>query len=397
MITDKTRTKTVEEIDQMAGEVLSISDEKFLTLLKSDYQRAAKFVPELESYLANEINFILSENKENLDFVSPYEKYELIKKLSVSKAEKNKELSGKSKIIIKGLERSAMIATKSAADRAIESFSIIKSRYDLKNKDIIAAKSKKSLFVYDTMRELLATLAYIEAVTVGFTKMSRIKKDALVSVEVIEGIVNTTIELFKEEGIFIPVVMKTLDEQKNPYILIQYAQDLVIIFDVIQERREKTTELDIRRKVADEARHEDLVDRTNKWIMILAEIEAAKEELATPLAKKISSYLEKGLLGSGKLYDTLKQRYDQTTKLQKARIRFIIYRLITTNSTSSKNSNINISAIFVRIYAAYRQNPDVEVPAILSNLQKEQVIVSAENSQISSIVKELLLIVKLLF
>lgn len=327
------------KINLLIGQIVSQDESELLKNVRDHYRDWEQNLILIENYFITQLREIVEQVSENVDDISPISRYyivlsmakkmpnaefENILKKYVKKTKDNFNLTSLQKralIIIKGMHRSAMIYGLQWSDRIIEESKIIKHKFDIGNKDLLRAHYQSILLVHDTLRMYINQVEHVERISGGFEDIAVVSRE-MPSTEVFEDLTSATIELFKLEGIFVPVVIKTLKDQENPYQLIIYAKDLLILYGLLQEKGAQLSEKQIRDRVAEEVRNDDLMDRFHNWLITMSEYNVKNNELNTPFAKKITNSLPS--LGSGKIIEALKSRVSLLSDSQKTRAKYAI-------------------------------------------------------------------------
>lgn len=399
-----------QEVDLLVGQIISQETTNLLKVVRRDYGSWEEQLIIIENYLIAQLRELVEQVVTDVDNVSPIGRYQIILAIASTKPEDEvkkvlkrygkrlntslnpHDYQDRAKLIAKVMHRSAMIYSLQWADRVIEESKIVNHKIDPNNRDIIRAHYESILLVHDTLRMYLNQVEHAELVSQQFEDKDILAKE-MPSVEIFSELVGATIELLKNEGIFVPVVIETLKDQENPYQLIVYTKDLLILYDLLQEYGKKLTEQKIRDRVAEEVRNDDLMDRFNNWLVYMAELASKKEEFATPFAKKIKEAIKKGL-GTGKILQALQTRVVSLSAAQKERVQYIVAQSLL--EEANQIAGLSVGSWFLQLSTNYEMTGNIDLTELLSYLKKSGYLAQDPTERELVQVKELASIVQLI-
>lgn len=381
---------TDENLNSLVGKIIQSNLDLLIKEVRANYSIWEEQLMYIESYLYIQLRELVEQVVTDIDNVSPIGRYQILLAIASVKPDDEikkilkrygkqlrtkvnpRDFQDRAKLIAKAMHRSALIYSMQWADRVIEESKIIAHKLDLNNKDVLRAHYQGILLVHDTLRMYLNQVEHAEIVSHEFEDKEVLARE-MPSANIFNEIVEATVELFKTEGIFVPVVIKTLQDQENPYQLIIYAKDLLILYDLFQTYGPKLTEQKIRDRVAEEVRNDDLMDRFNNWLVYMAKLTVKREEFATPFAKKLKESLGRGI-GTGKIIAALKARSAALTPNQKESVRYIVGQTMLEETTLI--AGLAVGSWYLYLSGNFEKTGSDNLPDLINYLKKNGILVN---------------------
>lgn len=369
------------DVDAFMSHLVNDSFASLIEEARRDYTLWRSVGYYTESYLADKIfellDVIVGKQKDALDPIERNQVLLICADANHTSAEKSKRLSRfaelekdidwasvskRAAILAKALHRSAVVATIVVGDRMWEEYQIITRKFKVTDQNTIA---QTALYVNSVNASLLLlNRALDHAMYLKMTDKPAIMltrghiKSAFPKIELFDEVVDSAVECLKYVGIFIAVVQKTISEQRNPYMLNDFTQDLVLMFNLIEKKGGPLTEKQVRDGVAEYSRDQELRERTVIWMQTYLTFDYIQKQLERPFAKKISDALKDGNLGRGKIIKLLKDNVSKSSRRTKVEAAFILDEIIK-NTSGVTIAGVPVST--VRSYIVFTGDASDEV------------------------------------
>lgn len=395
MLYDDPKNIEIESVD-IDPIVATLVNTEFTALMKqvrADYRTWRTNGYFVEVYLAGKmLEFIKTICENGGEYVDPYQRYDIITICADPKkkpADIKKTLDtyvklcadidwgaviDRAKTLKNALDRSAAVATIVIGDRLWEEYRIVAKKQNLISQNAIGQSVVYVKSVNETLRQLLRALRHATFLKITGLPTVLLTESGVKSyfpkVEVYDQVVDGAIECLNLTGIFIPVVQKTITEQRNPFMLYAFTQDLVLIFEAISKYGSKLTEEILRLEAGDYARVQELKDRTIIWMENLIASEYTKKQLSRPFAQKILTALNNGSLGRGSISKVLQERVAKSSPKVRREAAQVLQEVI--NQSTATVLGVRLSAVANAII--WDDKNQYDQTATLVNMQASQLL-----------------------
>lgn len=352
-----------EDIDQLVAKLVGMKFEKLINDARSNYRSWMVNGYFTEIYLAGKLLELLQAvSQDGGAYIDPYERYQVVlicasKHTSEEKEQRlaryanlNKDIdwksiTGRAKVLALAMHRSAVIATLVVGDRLWEESKIIAKKNNLISQGAIAQTTLYVKSVHESIRQLLRAIRHATYLKVAGLPTILLTEGGAISyfpkVELYDEVIDSAVECLQLTGIFIPVVQKTITEQRNPFMLYAFTRDLTLLFGEIEKTGKILTEKQVRECVAEFARTIELKERAVVWMTNLVESEYVKKQLSRPFAQKIIAALNADRLGHGSISKILQERVARSTPRVRSEAAQVLHQVIEVADATVAGVRIN--------------------------------------------------------